>query len=62
MAFTDSEVRAVLAGLPGAAFGVDSLEKRAAWVRYVLSVDRQPKDKHELFFYASTARALAEVV
>ncbi|CAK0893167.1 unnamed protein product [Prorocentrum cordatum] len=61
MAFTGSEVRAALAGLPESAFGVDSLEKRAAWVDYVMSVDEEPKNKHDLFFYASTARVLADV-
>ncbi|CAK0792325.1 unnamed protein product, partial [Prorocentrum cordatum] len=62
MAFTNTEVRAVLAWPPAAAFGVESLEKRAARVQHVASVDEQPMDRHELLYYASTARVLDEVL
>ena len=62
MSFTKEEVVAALAPVPADRFlGLDEVA-RYEWVRFVTSVDNEPKNAHDVMFYAVIARALAELV
>ena len=60
MAFEQSEVTAFVAGLPqGALCGADA-KGAEEWCNFLLEVDPSPKSRHDLFWYLSVGRLLAE--
>ena len=62
MSFSSEDLKAVMADLPGSAFGLEQVEARLEWVQFVCGVDETPKNKHDAKFYVVVARALAEVM
>ena len=60
MAFSPSVVAEMIAAAPSGAFNNAGTEKIQDWVNFVLQVDSNPADKHDLFYYLSVARLLAE--
>ena len=62
MSFSDEEVLNALEGIPGDGFLVESAEARTKWLHFVASVDPDPKSLHDVMFYATVARTLAEIM
>ena len=61
MSFSDEEVLNALEGIPSDGFLAESAEVRTKWLHFVASVDPDPKNLHDVMFYAIVARTLAEV-
>ena len=62
MSFSDSEITEVIGTLPAGAFNGAEKQAVRAWIDFVLEVDPKAKEKHDAFFYISTARLLAESI
>ena len=60
MAFSASDVAAIIATAPQGAFNNAGADQIRDWVDFVLSVEPNAADKHDLFYYVSVARFLAE--
>ena len=60
MSFSAEAIATMIATTPGGAFNGASSEKVRDWVNFVINVDVNPANKHDLFFYVSVARLLAE--
>ena len=62
MSFSLEEIQADLEGMPGSAFNGASTEQREAWIQFVLSLESEPKAKHDLRWYTAVARMMSEIV
>ena len=62
MSFSDEEVLNALEGIPSDGFLAESAEVRTKWMHFVASVDLDPKSLHDVMFYATVARTLAEIM
>ena len=62
MSFSDEEVLSALGEIPSDGFLAECTEVRARWMHFVASVDADPKSLHDVMFYATVARTLAEVM
>ena len=62
MSFSDEEVFCALERIPSDGFLAESVEVRTKWMHFVTSVDLDPKSLHDVTFYATVARTLAEVM
>ena len=60
MSFTTTEVEAFVHGLPQGAFGSAGAEASVKWCEFLLTVDEAPKAHHDLFWFLSVGRLLAE--
>ena len=61
MAFASEEITAFVESLPPTAFQGAHKLAVTEWANFVLSVDENPKSKHDLFWYLSIGRRLAEL-
>ena len=61
MAFQIAEARDSVKGLPEEAFLHNPSDKSADWVLFVTTVDENPREKHDILFYAIVARVMAEL-
>jgi hypothetical protein len=59
MMYTDDEIKAVISTAPDESFGDHSEQDKITWVKFVMSVDSNPK-AHKLVHYSYLARAMAE--
>ena len=55
-------VWAPLGEIPSDVFLVESTDLQVRWMHFVTSVDANPKSLHDVLFYATVARALAEIL
>ena len=62
MSFSEEEVLGALRKIPSDGFLAESAEVQAKWLHFVASVDADPKNLHDVMFYAIVARTLAEVM
>ena len=62
MAFEQSEICAFVQALPAGALNGVSKEAAEEWCSFVLTVDPTPKARHDLFWYLSVGRLLAETM
>ena len=62
MSFSDEEVLSALGEIPSDGFLAECTEVRARWMHFVVSVDAVPKSLHDVMFYSTVARTLAEVM
>ena len=62
MSFSDDEVLNALEGIPSDGFLAENAEVRTKWLHFVASVDPDPKSLHDVLFYATVARTLAEIM
>ena len=62
MSFSDEEVLNALERIPSDGFLAESAEVRTKWMHFVASVDLDPKSLHDVMFYATVARTLAEIM
>ena len=62
MSFSEEEVLGALGKIPSDGFLAESAEIQAKWLHFVASVDADPKSLHDVMFYATVARTLAEVM
>eukprot|EP00959_Pyramimonas_sp_CCMP1952_P042955 898891-Pyramimonas_sp.AAC.1 len=60
MSFSREEIQADLEGMPGSAFNSASAEQREKWVQFVLSLEAEPKARHDLRWYTAVARMMSE--
>ena len=58
--YAPEEILVVMKEMPEGAFDGANTDKIVKWIEYVMSVDVNPKDNHEAFYYISLARALGE--
>ena len=62
MSFSDEEIFGALEKIPSDGFLAESVEVRTKWMHFVASVDLDPKSLHDVMFYATVARTLAEIM
>ena len=62
MSFLKEEVLDVLREIPSDGILAESAEVQAKWLHFVASVDADPKNLHDVMFYAIVAWTLAEVM
>ena len=62
MSFSEEEILGALGKIPSDGFLAESAEVQAKWLHFVTSVDADPKNLHDVMFYAIVARTLAEVM
>ena len=62
MSFSEEEVLGALRKIPSDNFLAERAEVQAKWLHFVASVDADPKNLHDVMFYAIVARTLAEVM
>ena len=62
MSFSDEEVLSAHGEIPSDGSLAESTEVRAKWMHFVASVDVDPKSLHDVMFYATVARTLAEIM
>ena len=62
MSFSEEEVLGALRKIPSDSFLAESAEVQAKCLHFVASVDADPKNLHDVMFYAIVARTLAEVM
>ena len=61
MSFSEEEVLGALRKIPSDSFLAESAEVQEKCLHFVASVDADPKNLHDVMFYAIVARTLAEV-
>ena len=62
MSFSEEEVLGALRKIPSDSFLAESAEVKAKWLHFVASGDADPRNLHDVMFYAIVARTLAEVM
>ena len=62
MSFSEEEVLGALRKIPNDSFLAESAEVQTTCLHFVASVDADPKNLHDVMFYAIVARTLAEVL
>ncbi|CAK0843843.1 unnamed protein product [Prorocentrum cordatum] len=62
MAFSSGDVSAMIATAPSGAFNKAKADQIRDWVDFVLNVEPNAAEKHDLFYYVSVARLLAETI
>ncbi|CAK0884291.1 unnamed protein product [Prorocentrum cordatum] len=62
MAFSSGDVSAMIATAPSGAFNKANADQIRDWVDFVLNVEPNAAEKHDLFYYVSVARLLAETI
>ncbi|CAK0805789.1 unnamed protein product [Prorocentrum cordatum] len=62
MAFSSGDVSAMIATAPSGAFNKANADQIRDWVDFVLNIEPNAAEKHDLFYYVSVARLLAETI